>query len=183
MDALISALARTEWLVGFAVGAIVVVVAIVVGISTDYLIAGKTHRALLEAETKRADAETKRADKAEERSKDQIADARADAAALIAAAREDAVGEVAAARIELNHRMANYRADQGAIWQQMLTEANRRADDFKGLAHIEAEQRRISEERMSEVLEYVHLSERVLSALQGHATQARQLPAGVNDHA
>lgn len=55
MDALIQALARTEWLVGFAVGGIVVVLAIVVGISTDYLVAGKTHRALLAAETRRAE--------------------------------------------------------------------------------------------------------------------------------
>lgn len=173
MDALVNALARTEWLVGFAVGGIVVVAAIVVGISTDYLIAGKTHRALLEAETKRAD-------RAEESAAEQIASARADAAAQIAAAREDAAGEIASMRVELNHRMANYRADHGAVWQQMLTEANRRADDFKGYAHIEAEQRRISEERMSEVLEYVHLSERVLNALRDHVV-TRQLPAGSDD--
>jgi len=151
LQTVLSFLARTEWLVGAAVAGLIVTGLIVWG----KLVTISTHREQLDAERARADR-----------------------------AEEDAAAEIAVMRSELNDRMTNFRADHAARMEQserllnlMLTEARRYADDWKATAHITAENAKISEDRMDEVLEGTRLVVAVVTALKD-ASARHQITSG-----
>lgn len=165
MDGFWQALMRTEWLVGAAVAVVILGLAGLIALYKPYVIPVKTHQEQL-------DAEKARADKAER-----------DAAAAVAKAHADALEEIREARAHADERVQNLRNDQATRSEQAerffntaLGEAKRYADDWKGTAHITAENAKISEDRMDEVLETVRLMAGILTALQNHAV--KQLPPG-----
>lgn len=155
MDALITALARTEWLIGAAVAVVILGVIGAIAFYKPWVIPVRTHEEQLAAERARAD--------------------RAEA---------EAETEINRVREEMADRMANLRADiaqrterDERVFNTMLAEAKRYADDWKGTAHITAENAKISEDRMDEVLETVRLMAGILTALQNHA-RSSQLTGG-----
>ena len=155
MDAVLEAFSRTEWLVGAAVAVLILGAVMLVGFGKPYLITIAAHK-------ERVDAEKARADRAEDYAAAQITAARADADARIAAANADHAERLAQAE---------------HIFEQVLSEARRYADDWRGTAHITAENAKISEDRMDEVLETVRLMVGILTALQNHQVRGH-LPAG-----
>jgi hypothetical protein len=156
MDAVINALARPEWLAGAAVAVLILGLAGLIALYKPYVIPVKTHQEQLDAANARAD----RAEK-------------------------DAEAEIVAMRAELTERMTNFRADHSVRMEQaerlfntMLAEANRRGDDWKANAHITAENAKLTEDRMDEVVEISRLSNAVLNAIYSQVTGRPQLPGG-----
>lgn len=165
MDGFWQALMRTEWLVGAAVAVVILGLVGLIALYKPYVIPIRTHEEQLAAERARADK------------------AQADAAAAVVAAQSAVAEEARAVRAETERRVDNViaaRKEQSEqaerFFNTALTEAKRYADDWKGTAHITAENAKISEDRMDEVLETVRLMAGILTALQNHARQ--QLPPG-----